>query len=91
MRHSQDPVYATNSKKNKGGRSEDTEQLKAFEQLTLSELVHIMQKNLESSDKSAYTKVHFKRKLLENYGNELAISNENGKPDIATLKLSDDS
>ena len=26
------------------------------------------------------------RKLLENYGDELVISNEDGKPDLATLK-----
>ena len=47
-----------------------------------------MLKNLEASDKSAYTKVHFKQKLLENYGDELVTSNEDEKPDIATLKLS---
>ena len=100
LRHPQEPVHTTNSKKNKGGRLEDPEQLEAFEktytyfelheekQLTLSELVDIMQKNLESSDISAYTKVHFKRKLLENYGDELVISSEDGKPDIATLKSS---
>ena len=69
LRHPQEPVHTTNSKKNKGGRLEDPEQLEAFEktytyfefheekQLTLSELVDIMQKNLESSDISAYTKV----------------------------------
>ena len=51
--------------------------------MTLSELVDIMQKNLESSDVSACTKVHFKRKLHENYGDELVISSEDGKPDIA--------
>ena len=38
---------------------------------------------------SSYTKVHFKRKLLGNYGDELVISDEDGKPDIATLKSSD--
>ena len=58
------------------------------EQLTPSELVATMLKNLEASDKSAYTKVHFKQKLLENYGDELVTSNEDEKPDIATLKLS---
>ena len=59
LRHTQEPVYTTNSKKNKGGHPEDTEQLEAFEktciyfelheeeQLTRSELVDIMQKNLE--------------------------------------------
>ena len=54
--------------------------------MTLSELVDIMQQNLESSDKSAYTKFFFKWRLLENYSDELVISNEDGKPDIATLK-----
>ena len=49
--------------------------------------IDIMQKNLESSDKSAYTKFHFKRKLIENYSDELVISNEDGKPDIATLTI----
>ena len=58
------------------------------EQLTPSELVATMLKNLEASDKSAYTKVHFKQKLLENYGDELVTSNEDEKPDIATLKSS---
>ena len=58
------------------------------EQLTPSEFVATMLKNLEASDKSAYTKVHFKQKLLENYGDELVTSNEDGKPDIATLKSS---
>ena len=54
-------------KKSKVVRPEDTEQLVVFknctdfelhkeEQLKLSELVVIMQKNLEPSDKSAYTK-----------------------------------
>ena len=81
--------YTTNSKRNKGDRSEDNEQLEAFEktctcfglhedeQLTLSELLEIMEKKFESPDKSAYTKVHFKRN-----------SNEDGKPDSATLKSS---
>ena len=54
--------------------------------MTLLELVDIMQKNLELSNKSAYTSVHFKSKLLENYGDELVIFNEDGKPDIATFK-----
>ena len=58
------------------------------EQLTPSELVATMLKNLEASDKSAYTKVHFKQELLENYGDELVTSNEDEKPDIATLKSS---
>ena len=58
------------------------------EQLTPSELVATMLKNLEASDKSAYTKVHFKQKLLEDYGDELVTSNEDEKPDIATLKSS---
>ena len=58
------------------------------EQLTPSELVDTMLKNLESSDKSACTKFHFKQKLLENYGDELVTSNEDEKPDIATLKSS---
>ena len=86
MRHTQELFYTTNSKKNKGGRSEDTEQLEAFEktctyfglhedeQLTLSE---IMEKKFDKSDKSAYTKVHLKRN-----------SNEDGKSDIAMLKSS---
>ena len=56
--------------------------------MTPSELVATMLKNLEASDKSAYTKVHFKQKLLENYGDELVTSNEDEKPDIATLKSS---
>ena len=89
MRDTQELFYTTNSKKNKGGRSEDNEQLEAFEktctyfglhedeQLTLSELLEIMEKKFESPDKSAYTKVHFKRN-----------SNEDGKPDSATLKSS---
>ena len=45
-----------------------------------------MLKSLELSDKSACTNVHFKQKLLENYGDELVTSNEDKKPDIATLK-----
>ena len=109
LRHPQEPVYATNSKKNKGGRLKGywatssfrknlhilwTSRGKATDTL---ELVDIMQKNyvlhyywhyLESLDISAYTKVHFKRKLLENYGDELFIFSEDGKPDIATLKSS---
>ena len=100
LRHIQEPVCTTSSKKCKGGHPEDTEQSEAFErtgtyselfedeQLTLSELVDIMQKNLESSDKRAYTKVYFKWILLENYSHELLISNEDGKHDIATLKSS---
>ena len=100
LRHTQEPANTTNSKKSKGGRPEDTEQLKALEkssiyfelhedeQLTLLGLVDIMQKSLESSDKSAYTKVHFKRKLLENYCDKLVILNKGGKPDIPTLKSS---
>ena len=55
--------------------------------MTLLELVDIMQKNLEPSNKSTYTSVHFKSKLLENYGDELVIFNEDGKPDIATFKI----
>ena len=89
MRDTQELFYTTNSKKNKGGRSEDNEQLEAFEktctyfglhedeQLTLSELLEIMEKKFDKSDKSAYTKVHLKRN-----------SNEDGKPDIAMLKSS---
>ena len=100
MRHIQEPVCTRSSKKCKSGHPEDTEQSEAFEktctysefhedeQLTLSELVDIMQKNLESSHKSAYTKVYFNWRLLENYSDELVISNEDGKPDIATLKWS---
>ena len=56
--------------------------------MTPSEFVATMLKNLEASDKSAYTKVHFNQKLLENYGDELVTSNEDEKPDIATLKSS---
>lgn len=55
--------------------------------MTLLELVDIMQKNLEPSNKSTYTSVYFKSKLLENYGDELVIFNEDGKPDIATFKI----
>ena len=77
LRHTQKPVYTTNSKKNKGGLPEDTEQFQAFEktctyfelhvdeQLTLSELVDILQKNLESSDKSAYTRFILSRNFLK--------------------------
>ena len=95
MRHTQEPVYTTISKKNKGGCPGDTEEVEAFEntwtyfelyeeeQLTLPELLYIMQKNLKWSDISAYAKVHFKWKPLGNHGDGLITSNEDRKRDIA--------
>ena len=65
MRHTQESVYTTISKKNKSGCPDDTEEVEAFEntwtyfelceeeQVTLPELLYIMQKNLKWSDISA--------------------------------------
>lgn len=89
---------ATLTKRKRSGRPENDEQTEAFlktcqyfevhddEQFTITTLLDIMQTFLDSSNTSAYTKTHFKRKLLETFGEELVISNAEGKSDIVTLK-----
>ena len=56
------------------------------EQLLVGDLISKTEEYLQGSQSSAYERRHFKRNLLEYYGDKIIISGESGKADIATLR-----
>ena len=55
-------------------------------QLLVGDLISKMEEYLQGSQSSAYERRHFKRKLLEYYGDKIIISGESGKADVVTLR-----
>ena len=45
-----------------------------------------MEEYLQGSQSSVYERRHFKRKILEYYGDKIIISGESGKADVVTLR-----
>ncbi len=82
------------------GRPEDLDRSGAFqqtvdffrendeEQLTITDLIGKMQECLEGSGYQAYSQVYMKQKLKEEFGDEIFITELNGKPDVATFRSS---
>ena len=87
----------TASKKVCTGRPKNQRYLEAFQcvldyldsadvqQVTVSELVQLMQSNLTSED-TAYTAKYMKQKLLDNYEDGIVIAEKMGTADVVTLK-----
>ena len=85
-------------KEKKLGRPKDDVRLIAFqkvvtffednddEQVTITDLTSHMGNLLEQSDVEPYDVRYMKQKLVEHFGDDLVISNVNGKADVATLR-----
>jgi hypothetical protein len=85
-------------KKQNVGRPENEVQRQAFlqtcnfleknneEQLTLSDLVEEMGKNLEGRTMTAYGKQYMKKRLLEHFGDGILICEDEGKAAVVTLR-----
>lgn len=81
----------------KCGRPQNEEQKLAFlktctffenndeEQITISDLLLVMEDELQDSEESAYDRTYMKTKLYEKYGNDIIILNQEGKHDVVTL------
>jgi hypothetical protein len=95
-------LYACNEnpsvKKRRSGRPENELQKDAFrkicahldahndEQVTVGDLMSLMEGFLQGTELSAYDRRYMKRQLLEHYGDNIVISGQNGKVDVITLR-----
>ena len=85
-------------KKTCPGRPKDTTRLEAFEcvvqylqnadndQITMSDLVEIMNDNLSETGLEAYTTQYMKTKLIERFSDEIIFAQSQGHADIVSLK-----
>ena len=86
------------AKKRKVGRPQDEEKNQAFvkvakflednddEQITVGDLVEKMKEYLNDTESEAYGRSHMKTKLLEYFGDEITITDINGKPNVVTFR-----
>lgn len=95
-------LYETNelpaAKKRKVGRPQDEERNQAFvkvakflednddEQITVGDLVEKMKEYLNDTESETYGRSHMKTKLLEYFGDEITITDINGKPNVVTFR-----
>lgn len=89
--------YST-AKRVNTGRPEDLDRSRAFQQtvaflrendeehLTTSDLIEKMRGCLEVSGCQAYSQTYMKQKLKEEFGDEIIITQLNGKPDVVTFR-----
>ena len=86
------------AKKQKLGRPKEAERYDAFllvtkyleenddEQITITDLIHKMETILMGTDISAYSFTHMKSKLVEHFGDNLIITELNGKLNVVTFR-----
>ena len=86
------------TKKEPVGRPQDEDQTVAFlkvaqflqenddEQITVNDLIEIMNEFLEESQSIAYGHTHMKARLKENFGDQLIITEINEKSNVVTLR-----
>ena len=91
-----------NPKKRRIGRPADDEKTGAFlqvvhyleenddEQITIGDLTELMQTFLSVKEKEAYRFTHMKMKLMEHFGENIIVTEINGKPNVVTLKCTAD-
>ena len=80
------------------GRREEIQRMRAFqettsyfeendeEQLTVADLAKKMEECLEGTGYKAYSIKYLKEKLKEHYGNQIIITEINGKPNVVTFR-----
>ena len=80
------------------GRPQDEEKLYAFlrlakflqdnddEQITVNDLVELMDDFLADSESTAYGHTHMKQRLKEHFGDQLIITELNGKSNVVTFR-----
>ena len=85
-------------KKRKIGRPQDEEKNDAFlkvakflqdnvdKQITVLDLVEKMEEFLGDSGSAAYSRTHMKARLQEHFGNQIMITDTNGKPNFVTFR-----
>ncbi|CAH3129009.1 unnamed protein product [Porites lobata] len=85
-------------KKRKIGRPQDEEKNDAFlkvarflqenddEQITVVDLVEKMEEYLGDSASIAYGRTHMKARLQEHFGDQIIITEINGKPNVVTFR-----
>ena len=86
------------SKRIKVGRPEDDNRTVAFlevakyiqdnddEQITISDLVDIMQQKLANCESEAYSYKYMKKKLQEHFGENILFTEMNGKQNVVTMR-----
>ena len=89
-----EPVH----KKKRVGRPQDDEKTDAFlrvakflqenddEQITVSDLIALMNDYMADSEGTAYSHTHMKAKLMEHFGDKILITEINGKANVVTFR-----
>lgn len=86
------------TKKQRLGRPKEAERYEAFllvakyleenddEQITITDLIEKMETGLLGSEVAAYGFTHMKSKLMEHFGDNIIITELNGKPNVVTFR-----
>jgi len=86
------------AKKQRLGRPKEAERYEAFllvakyleenddEQITITDLIEKMETGLLGSEVAAYGFTHMKSKLMEHFGDNIIITELNGKPNVVTFR-----
>jgi len=95
----QSDTEASNCKRSKLGRAQEDKRVETFlevasyiennddEQITINDLIDLMNQKLENTDYNAYSYICMKSKLQEHFGERIVQTEINGKPNVtSTLK-----
>ena len=55
------------------------------EQITIDDLIQLMEEILANTEHSAYSFKHMQQKLKENFGNKIVVTEINGKSNVVTF------